>query len=266
MRGGYCSRVAGASPLLLGARLGRHASLLEECASTQEVVRAAAAGGAEEGLVAVAEHQSAGRGRLGRRWLAPPGQALLLSLLLRPRTPPERLAPLSLVAGIAVAESLPVPAGVRWPNDVVVGGAKLGGILIELDLLPDRAPAAILGVGLNVNVPAAGLPVTDRLPATSLLVELGAPVDRLGLLVTLLGRLGDAYDEFEARGFEALVERYEALDALRGHEVTLDLGAETATGIAAGVDAAGRLLLDGPAGRRALGAGEVVRVLDPAAA
>jgi BirA family biotin operon repressor/biotin-[acetyl-CoA-carboxylase] ligase len=244
------------------ARFGQLASILPDCGSTQDIVRAAAGQNAPEGFLAVTDHQTAGRGRLGRTWSSPPGQSLLFSLLLRPDTPPAELAPLTLVAGLAVAEALPVEARVRWPNDVVIGGAKLAGILAELETRPDGTSVVFLGVGVNANVPAADLPETERLPATSLLVELGAPVDRLALLERVIDLLQAAYREFENHGFRALFDRYAALDALTDAEVTLQVGEETVTGRGAGVDAGGRLVLDLADGRRAFEAGEVVHVLD----
>ena len=244
------------------ARFGQVASILPDCGSTQDIVRAAALEHAPEGFLAVTDHQTAGRGRSGRTWFSEPGQSLLFSLLLRPDTPPARLAPVTLVAGLAVAEALPVAAHVRWPNDVVVGGAKVAGILTELDVRPDGTSVVFLGVGVNVNVPAEDLPDTDRLPATSLLVELGAPVDRMSLLERVVDSFQAAYREFENRGFRALFDRYAALDALVGAEVTLELGGTTVTGRAAGVDGDGRLVLDLSDGRRAFDAGEVVRVVD----
>ena len=106
--------------------------------------------------MAVADHQTAGRGRRGRTWSDEPGQALMFSLLLRPEAPTVQLAPLALVLGIAVAEALPVPARLRWPNDVVVGGAKLAGILTELETPAGGGRYVVAGIGINVNTPADG--------------------------------------------------------------------------------------------------------------
>jgi biotin-[acetyl-CoA-carboxylase] ligase BirA-like protein len=184
------------------ARFGQLASILPDCASTQDIVRAAAGQNAPEGFLVVADHQTAGRGRLGRTWFSAPGQSLLLSLLLRPATAPERLPPLSLVAGLAVAEALPVDARVRWPNDVVVGGAKWPGSWRRWTLDPTARAVVFLGVGINVNVPAHDLPETDRLPATSLLVELGAPGrPHVAARSGVVDRFQAAYREFEALGF-----------------------------------------------------------------
>jgi BirA family transcriptional regulator, biotin operon repressor / biotin---[acetyl-CoA-carboxylase] ligase len=235
---------------------------LPDCASTQDIVRAAAANGAPEGFVAVADHQTAGRGRRGRTWSDEPGEALMFSLLLRPERPTEQLAPLALVLGIAVAEAMP-GARLRWPNDVVTGGAKLAGILTELETPTAGGRYVVAGIGINVNTPADGLPATDRLPATSLLAETGQRHDRMSLLHDLLGRIQATYREWEELGFPALFDRFRALDDLAGREVVLQLGDGITEGVAAGVDGTGRLvvqLADGSEHR--LDAGEVVRVDD----
>jgi BirA family biotin operon repressor/biotin-[acetyl-CoA-carboxylase] ligase len=246
---------------MTSARFGQLASLLPDAPSTQDIVRGAAGAMGPEGFIAVAEHQTAGRGRRGRVWEEQPGQALMFSLLLRPDTAVESLAPITLVAAIAIAEALPVAARVRWPNDVVIGGAKLAGILAELETPAERDPYVILGVGINANVPAEALPETDRLPATSLLVETGAIVDRLSLLHDVIDRLQAAYREFEELGFRALFDRWAALDDLAGHAVALELGDLTVEGVAKGVDRSGRLVLTLPDGTdRAFDAGEVARV------
>jgi BirA family biotin operon repressor/biotin-[acetyl-CoA-carboxylase] ligase len=241
------------------ARFGQLASLLPECTSTQDIVRAAGAL-APEGFVAVTDHQTAGRGRRGRSWLDVPGQALMFSLLLRPHTPLGAVAPVTLAAAIAVAEALPVPARLRWPNDVVVGDAKVAGLIAELETPAGREPFVILGVGINANMPLEAAPPTDRLPATSLMIELGYPVDRLALLHAVIGAVQAAYREFEALGFGALRDRYAAIDDLAGRRVELATGNGVVAGVGRGVDAGGRLLLATSEGERAFEAGEVVRV------
>jgi BirA family transcriptional regulator, biotin operon repressor / biotin---[acetyl-CoA-carboxylase] ligase len=250
------------SPLTT-ARFGQLASLLPDCPSTQDIARAAAATGAPEGFIAVADHQTAGRGRRGRTWSDAPGQALMFSVLLRPEAPTAELSPLALVLGIAVAEALPVPARLRWPNDVVVDGAKVAGILTELETPAGGGRYVVAGIGINVNAPPDDLPETDRLPATSLLAETGTAHDRLALLHAVTDRIQATYREWEALGFAALFDRFRALDDLAGREVVLQLGDGIAEGVAAGVDAAGRLVLELADGsERRLDAGEVVRVDD----
>jgi BirA family biotin operon repressor/biotin-[acetyl-CoA-carboxylase] ligase len=148
---------------------------------------------APEGAVVVADEQTAGRGRLGRRWFAPAGTSLLCSVQLRPPVDPQRLPELTGVAAQAAAEAIKAVAGlapeIKEPNDLLLGGRKVAGVLAEA-----REERVVLGVGINVNIAAADLPSEVDLPATSLLVESGRTFDRAELLVELLGRLEQRYD------------------------------------------------------------------------
>jgi BirA family biotin operon repressor/biotin-[acetyl-CoA-carboxylase] ligase len=187
-----------------------------------------------EGGVAACEEQTAGRGRRGRSWTSPRGAGLLFSLSLQPRTPPERLPPLTLVVAEAVAEAAGPEAAVRWPNDVVVDGRKLAGILAEA-----RDGRAVVGIGVNANHSAGDLPADARVPPTSLRMLRGHPVDRAELLADILAGIETAYRAFERDGFRGL-----ARDDLCGRRVRLAGGAE---GICAGVDGEGRLVVAGVA-------------------
>lgn len=222
----------------LRGRFGRPYLWVDECESTQELARPLPEGG-----VAACDRQLQGRGRRGRSWQAEAGTGLLFSLALEPRTPPQRLAGFSLIAAEAVAAACHERALVRWPNDVVVDGRKLAGVLPEL-----RDGKLVLGVGVNVNMSESQLPADTRVPATSLQIATGTPADRVELLVALLAGLELRYDAFERDGFTGL-ER----DELRGRYVTL-VGA--GSGLSEGVDGDGRLLLDG----RAYSSAEVERV------
>jgi BirA family transcriptional regulator, biotin operon repressor / biotin---[acetyl-CoA-carboxylase] ligase len=146
-----------------------------------------------EGAIAVAEEQSEGRGRLGRSWHAPAGTSLLFSLLLRPGVESSRLPELSLVAGGAVAEAIADMTGVdpaiKFPNDVLIGGRKVAGVLAE-----SSEGRVVLGVGINVNQTLEQLPSGAQTEPTSLQLVLGAPVDRALLLAAVLARLESAYD------------------------------------------------------------------------
>jgi BirA family biotin operon repressor/biotin-[acetyl-CoA-carboxylase] ligase len=178
------------TPRLRG-RFGRPYLYVETCPSTQRLL------GEEhsEGAVALAEQQTEGRGRLGRRWLSPPGVSLLFSILLEPPVETARLPELSLVAGQACAATIAAVTGVKpevkLPNDILVSGRKVAGILAEA-----REGRVVLGIGVNVNVRKEDLPTEVDRPATSLLVETGDKVDRVGLLVELLERLELAYDDW----------------------------------------------------------------------
>ena len=148
---------------------------------------------APEGALVTTDEQTAGRGRLGRRWLAPAGASLLCSLQLRPTVPSERLPELTVVASRACAEAIAaltrLAPEVKFPNDVLVGARKLAGILAEA-----REGRVVLGIGVNVNLAAEQLPQEVDLPATSLLVETGRELDRAELLAELLVRLEGRYD------------------------------------------------------------------------
>jgi len=181
----------------LRGRLGREYTYVESTPSTQLLVPAEA----PEGTLVVADEQTEGRGRLGRRWLSPAGTSLLCSVQLRPEMPGERLPELTGIAARACAEAIEAVAGLepklKFPNDVLVGGRKIAGVLAEA-----REGRVVLGIGINVNVPAAELPKDVDRPATSLLAETGREIDRAELLVELLERLENRYDAWlsAARG------------------------------------------------------------------
>jgi BirA family transcriptional regulator, biotin operon repressor / biotin---[acetyl-CoA-carboxylase] ligase len=177
----------------LRGRFGHPYVFVEQCPSTQRLL------GDEhsEGAVALTEEQTEGRGRLGRQWFSPPGVSLLFSLLLEPAVATARLPELTLVAGEACAEGISTVTGltpeIKLPNDILVGGRKTAGILAEA-----RDGRVVLGIGVNVNVPAPALPQGIDPPATSLLLEMEGEVDRVELLVELLDRLERAYDAWVA--------------------------------------------------------------------
>jgi BirA family transcriptional regulator, biotin operon repressor / biotin---[acetyl-CoA-carboxylase] ligase len=228
-----------ASGGLTASALGRPRLHLRATTSTNDRARALAEGGAPHGTLVTAGEQHAGRGRQGRTWSAPPGRALLLSLVLR-----EPPALLPLAAALAVAEVAGPAARIKWPNDVLVEGRKVAGILAEA-----RPPEgwAVLGIGVNVALRVEDLP--DELHATAGTLGL-TPAD----LEPTLERLLAALERSLALDPAVLLEAYRARDALRGSEVAWAGG----RGTAAGIDGAGRLVVELPeGGRTALGAGEV---------
>jgi BirA family biotin operon repressor/biotin-[acetyl-CoA-carboxylase] ligase len=200
-------------PLLRGA-FGEPYFYFAEIGSTQDVLRE---GDHSHGAVALAEHQTAGRGRSGRRWEDAPAANLLFSVLLEPPAGapfPE----LSLVAGLAVATALEreamVPALVKWPNDVLIDGGKAAGILLEA-----TGSRVVCGIGINVNQAAEELPQTPRFPAVSLRVAAGRPFDRAAVLVAVLAELEDRYRQWLDVGLAGLADDLERRNALRGCHV-----------------------------------------------
>lgn len=237
--------------------------VLSEATSTNAVAADRARAGAAEGLVVVAEHQTAGRGRLDRSWATPPRSALLFSVVLRPTVPAADWPWLPLLTGHTVAKALRgagYAAGVKWPNDVLIEDRKLVGILLERVETP-AGPAAVVGVGINVSVTSEELPQPT---ATSLAIEAGHDVDRTAVLIAVLSALIEAYDAWQAGGEQArdrLAASYAEACVTVGREVRVELPAgEPLLGRATGVDRTGRLVVVGPQGPVAVGAGDVVHV------
>lgn len=240
--------------------------VVEVVDSTNTVAVARARAGAGDGLVVVAEHQSAGRGRLDRSWQAPPRSSLTFSMLLRPEAPTRSWPWLPLLTGYAVDKALRAAgydAGVKWPNDVLIGEKKVAGILLER-VETDRGPAAVVGVGLNVSLTVDELPVET---ATSLALEAGAdggPPDRTTLLIGVLQTLREAYDAWQAGGDLGgmrLAESYASACVTIGRRVRVELPDGSAlVGTAVGVDPGGRLLVDAGGSTTAVAAGDVVHV------
>lgn len=225
------------------------------------------------GTVLLTDFQSAGRGRLDRRWEAPPGSSLLLSVLFRPGWPVQRGTWLTMLAGLAVAEAVEelagLPARLKWPNDIVLAGQtndgdaggwrKAGGLLLDTTLDPagERLESAILGIGLNVNITATDLPAAAS-PAVSLLVAGGRPVPRRPLLLALLRRLEQRYDAAQAGNSPAETWAERLVTLGRRIEVSAGSAAGPVVGTAEATDEWGQLLVRDDAGRlHTIAAGDV---------
>lgn len=216
----------------------------------------------------LAEFQSAGRGRRGRRWLAPAGAGLCLSVNWAWREAPAGLPALSLAAGVAVLRALAATgiqgAALKWPNDIVHGGAKLGGILAESRGEAGGPATVVIGVGLNVRLPdesIAGLRA-DGQAATDLARVAGRAPPRNALAAALVNGLALALEEFGLRGMDAFADEWRAADALQGRPVRVLQGGQPLDGLARGVDADGALLVEVAGSRRRVLSGEVsVRAL-----
>ena len=246
--------------------LWREVLVVERTGSTNTDCAARARAGAPEGLVLAAEEQTAGRGRLGRTWLSPPRAALTFSVLLRPvGVPPVRRGWLPLLAGVAAATAVRQVSGLdvrlKWPNDLLLGPRKLAGILAE-----QSGGAVIAGIGVNVSATRGELPATGAaaLPATSLLLEGSASLDRERLLGEILAQIERWYQAWrdtqipgdpQASGLRAA---YLGLCSTLGRDVRADLPAGTVIrGTAAGIDTDGRLIVRTPDGEVAVSAGDV---------
>ncbi len=225
----------------LAGELWRHVNVVEATVSTNADLAEAARAGEPEGLVLVAEQQTGGRGRLDRQWESPPRAGLTFSVLLRPSLEAAQLSLLPLIAGLATVEAVlavgKVEAMLKWPNDILVDGGKLGGLLVEL-----VGGAAVIGIGLNVSTRPEELPVET---ATSLLL-VGGVTDRESLLKEVLRALARRYGAWRWSGDPASVlpayrERCETI----GADVEIDLpGGDMLRGTAVDVDEMGRLVVE----------------------
>jgi len=225
--------------------VGRNLVYLPETDSTNTKARRLARQGAPEGTLVIADYQTAGRGRFNRRWLAPPGSSLLLSLIFRPPLAPHQAQRLTMLCGLALLEAIETETGLRadlkWPNDVVLAGRKVAGILTELSLRGATVDYAVVGVGLNVNLDPARLPADLLTPATALSHEAGRRVDRLSLLGAFLQAVEQRYLALRA-GWSPREEWARRLVTL-GRRVVISEGERTFDGLAEGVDADGALLV-----------------------
>jgi BirA family biotin operon repressor/biotin-[acetyl-CoA-carboxylase] ligase len=229
---------------------GRSFRYYDEIESTNAETKSLANSGAPEGTVVIAEAQSAGRGRLGRRWTSPAGKGLLFSVLLRPRLPMNDAHLLTLVAAAAAAEAIEAVAGtpvhIKWPNDLFVGDRKVGGIFMEVAGEQDEVEWVVVGIGVNVNTEYSELPVALRRTATSLKMAGGEPVDRSELLARLLLALHEHYADALAGGFERALSDFRQRDYLLSKGVNVQTREGPVAGRAAGIDERGALLVELP--------------------
>jgi BirA family biotin operon repressor/biotin-[acetyl-CoA-carboxylase] ligase len=233
----------------LGAcRFGRPLEVREVVVSTIDEAWRAAEAGAGEGWAMVAEQQTRGRGRAGRVWHSPRGVGIWLSLLLRPAAGWDRLGPLPLVAGVAVAracESAGACVHIKWPNDLIApdgSGRKLGGVLAE-SRSSGGTGAIVLSVGLDVEAGPGDFPPGLAERVTTLSAVAGRPVERSGLLAGLLRELECAYDELSTRGAERLLEEWRRRSAILGRVVSLREGVAEVAGVARDVEPDGALVV-----------------------
>ena len=243
--------------------MGREIVYRTETVSTNTLAMELAQQNAPEGTVVIAERQTAGRGRLGRSWISPTGN-LLVSVILRPAIPTHKAPLITLMGAVAVVSALRgaagVGAGIKWPNDILIGGRKVCGLLTELSAEPDRVRHVVLGIGLNTNLRMKDLPEDVRVAATSLSEETGADVDRTALVAELLEQLDRWYNRF-------LTDEPAVLAAWRDESVTLGRrvrvqgAAERIDGMARDIDKEGRLVVQLDDGTlRQVAAGDVTIV------
>jgi BirA family biotin operon repressor/biotin-[acetyl-CoA-carboxylase] ligase len=226
--------------------LGKSIFFSEEVASTNEWAKKLASQGASEGWVAIAETQTHGRGRLDREWISPLG-GLWFSLILRPKQRLAKAAKLTFVAGIAVAETLHEQYGLcsqtKWPNDILVNGRKICGILGETSTMGKEITSVILGIGINANFAEQVLPESIRARTTSLETELNRKIKLEELFIRLLEKLEANYMLYTRRGFSSILKLWKTYAGFLGQEVEVTDRNENITGLAYDVDKDGALIL-----------------------
>jgi BirA family transcriptional regulator, biotin operon repressor / biotin---[acetyl-CoA-carboxylase] ligase len=229
-------------------RIGRRLVCLPETTSTNADAFRLAEGGAEEGTTVIADAQSGGKGRRGRVWSSPSGVNLYCSVVLRPEIMPHEAPQLTFLSAVAVARAIEgttaLKPEIKWPNDVLIDGRKVAGLLNEMSAETDGINFVILGIGVNLNMTRAQFPDDLRTPATSLLQEQGLPVNRARFAAAMLGELDRLYTDFLQHGFGPVREEWQLRCCANGREVVVtEGGLEAARGKFQGIDGDGALLL-----------------------
>ena len=233
---------------LSGARIiGRDIQVFEETTSTNDVVEKLARDGEREGVVVFAESQTKGRGRLGRVWMSPTHKGLWFSILLRPELRPQAATQLTIASATALRRAVKsvtgILADIKWPNDLLINGKKVAGILTEMSAEPDRVRHIILGIGVDVNLEAKEFPPELRKIATSLRIEAGEKISRAELATAILQELEKDYARVCGGKFTALADEWEAGCGTIGKDVTVQMGVQQVRGRAEALDDDGALLV-----------------------
>ncbi len=247
---------------LATTRIGHAIRLFQVVDSTNDEAAKLAARGEPEGAVIIADAQRRGRGRMGRGWASPRGLGLYLSVILRPAIPPQEAPALTLMGAVAVADAIErtsgLAAGIKWPNDLVIRGRKVAGILGEMAAEASRLHPVILGIGINVNQTEADFEGELRQTASSLRIEVGHPVDRTALAQSLCESLDGWYNRFLSEGLAPILERVRRRCVTLGRVVVARSGDQELRGLALELDGGGALVIrDAGGGLHRLLAGEV---------
>lgn len=242
--------------------VGKNIHHFLEIDSTNSKAYQLAMEGAEEGEVVVAESQSQGRGRLGRKWFSPPYLNLYLSLILRPQIPPHQASVMTLMAAVATAEAIQSSSGlkpsIKWPNDLLLGERKVAGLLNEIHSEADRIHFIILGIGVNINMEKKMFPKEICQSATSLKIEKGEPISRKDFFQTLLQKLECWYSIFFEKGPSAILDAWRGWATLQGRLVKITSFSDTLIGKAIDIDSDGALIVETRDGKqRRILAGDV---------
>ena len=227
--------------------IGRDIRVFEETNSTNDIVEKLARDGVKEGAVVFAEAQTRGRGRLGRKWLSPARRGLWFSVLLRPDLRPQAATQLTVAAATALCRAIraqtELTPQVKWPNDILINGRKVAGVLTELAAEIDHVKHLILGIGVDVNLKASEFPAELKKVATSLKIESGRHLNRLDLAAAILRELDADYHRIQRGRFAEVADEWEEQCITLGHRVRIHIGNREITGRAEALDDDGALLV-----------------------
>lgn len=243
-------------PVLLskleGTSLVRSIKLLDSVDSTQNIAQRLAEEGAPEGTLVIADHQTTGRGRLGRSWVSPAGKGVWMSLVLRPGIPLQFAPQLTLLAAVALCRALKsvtaLEIGIKWPNDLLIGGKKISGILLESTAEDERLRYIIAGIGVSVNLERTDYPPELHDVATSLLIESGQKIDRSDVVAAFIRQFEHLYALYQQEGFGPIRTLWEALSVTLHKPARLYSPAGVLEGTPVGLDERGALLVRNSAG------------------
>jgi BirA family transcriptional regulator, biotin operon repressor / biotin---[acetyl-CoA-carboxylase] ligase len=239
-------------PRLTTHTLGRNVTILGQVDSTQILAHERARQGAEEGCLILAEEQLSGRGRMGRAWHSPPGKGIWMSLVLRPRIPLHFTPQLTLLVSVAVCRAIRqitgVKAEIKWPNDILIEGKKVCGILLESSAEDERLLYVVAGIGISVNLSEEDYPPELREKATSLFIESGHRIRREELIASALAELEQLYELYHEEGFGTIRSLWEALSMSLRRTVTITTTAGVTEGYAEALDETGALIVRLPDG------------------
>jgi BirA family biotin operon repressor/biotin-[acetyl-CoA-carboxylase] ligase len=227
---------------------GRRVYYLTEVDSTNRLAAELARSGEPHGSIVVADHQTSGKGRRDRRWESPPGRNLLFSLILRPEGSARDVLPATLAFGLSIARALSrilvMETGVKWPNDVEIGGRKIAGMLSESSTRGERTAFLVVGSGVNVNARAEEFGAEYRDRACSCYTLTGREWDRAAMLAAVLLEMEESYDGFVRGGFSSILESYKKSMGILGKRIRFERRGEPATGVASDVAPDGGLVVE----------------------
>lgn len=250
-------------PKLNTHNFGRNLKLLDSVPSTQDELRRLAEQGAAEGTLVIAEQQTSGRGRMGRTWVSPSGKGIWMSLLLRPPVPLHLTPQLTLLAAVALSRAIsrivPVTIGIKWPNDLLVNGKKISGILLESAAEDERLRYVVVGLGVSVNLDPEDYPEELLHKAISLKMASGSVVNRSELIASILQEFEQLYKLYLEQGFTPIRALWEAHSVTLNNKTSLYTPQGSIEGVPRGLDDMGGLLVELEDGSiRTIYSGEVI--------